>query len=213
MEERFSDYTDYTAADIERFSIALEAFQGDKEFPTKAAVFLSFLINNGTESDYFIHTSSYRDLDFLGCLNTKNIMVNGNAGHHLGISMKEGRITVLGDSGVGTGYHMKGGMIEVHGNAGPSAGEDMKNGVLIIHGDAGPFLAMRAHDSRIHIIGNAGRETGKWMARTEIHISGNHKGISKKIISGRIYHKGELILEKEGGHYEKGHTIQKKSSE
>ncbi len=72
------------------------------------------------------------------------IVINGNAGMHLGEKMTGGKITVNGDAGQWTGSSMKGGLIEVHGNAGDylaspyrGSSEGMKRGKIIVDGDVG----------------------------------------------------------------------------
>ena len=48
---------DYNAKDIERLSLALAEFQGEKHFPSRTGLFLSALINCCDDKRFTIHTS------------------------------------------------------------------------------------------------------------------------------------------------------------
>jgi formylmethanofuran dehydrogenase subunit C len=126
------------------------------------------------------------------------IVINGNAGMHLGEKMSGGKITVNGDAAGWTGSDMKGGLIEIHGNASDylaspyrgssggmrggkiivqgNVGSDsavyMSGGVIRIHGDAGPFLGFGMRDGTIHVEKNAGTRVGASMIGGKIIVSG-----------------------------------------
>jgi len=126
------------------------------------------------------------------------IMVNGNAGMHLGEKMAGGKITVQGDAAGWAGSSMKKGLIEIMGNAGDylaspyrgssvgmhggkiivhgNVGSDvavfMKGGTIKIHGNAGPFLGFRMRDGVVHIEKNAGNRIGACMTGGKIVVSG-----------------------------------------
>jgi formylmethanofuran dehydrogenase subunit C len=183
----------YTAKDVEEFSIALAEFHYEEEFPLKAGLFLSALINNGKESDYIIHTYSLaRPLMHIGFRNEKNITVNGdtgdfvgmdmnggnitvggNAGESIGVRMKNGSITVNGDAGEDIGYNMEGGSITVGGNAGDRVGYEMQGGVITVNGNAGKKVGCLMRGGRITVKGDAGDYVGHSMKDGIIIIIGN----------------------------------------
>jgi len=126
------------------------------------------------------------------------IIINGNAGMHLGEKMKGGKITVNGNAEGWTGSEMKGGLIEIHGNANdylasPYRGSDtgmkggkiivdgnvgadsavfMKGGVIKIRGNAGQFLGFRMRDGIIHVENNCSTRVGASMTGGKIVVSG-----------------------------------------
>jgi formylmethanofuran dehydrogenase subunit C len=126
------------------------------------------------------------------------IVINGNAGMHLGEKMAGGKITVQGDAAGWAGSDMKKGLIEIMGNAGAylaspyrgsstgmrggkiivhgNVGSDvavfMKGGAIKVHGDAGPFLGFRMCDGAVHIEKNAGTRIGACMTGGKIVVSG-----------------------------------------
>ncbi len=126
------------------------------------------------------------------------IVVNGNAGMHLGEKMKGGKITVNGNAEGWTGSEMKNGLIEIHGNASdylasPYRGSDagmkggkivvdgnvgansavfMKGGVIKIKGSAGQFLGFRMHDGAIHVEKECRSRVGASMVAGKIVVSG-----------------------------------------
>ncbi len=91
------------------------------------------------------------------------IIVKGNADDWIGGMMKGGEIIVEGNAGnrIGCNYWgeskgMEGGKIIVKGNAGNYVGEKMCGGEIIIEGDAGDFIGTEMKDGRIVIKGKAG---------------------------------------------------------
>jgi formylmethanofuran dehydrogenase subunit C len=126
------------------------------------------------------------------------IVVNGNAGMHLGEKMAGGKITVNGDAGGWTGSDMKGGLIEIHGNAsdylaspyrgsstgmhggkiivdgkvGSDSGVFMHGGVIKIKGGAGPFLGFRMSDGAIYVEKECDNRVGACMTGGKIIVAG-----------------------------------------
>lgn len=126
------------------------------------------------------------------------ILINGNAGMHLGKKMSGGKIVVNGNTEGWTGSQMKGGLIEikgnagdylgspyrgstvgmrkgkiiVHGNVGSDAAVFMKSGLIKIHGNAGPFMGFRMTGGVIHIEKDAGIRLGACMTGGKIVVSG-----------------------------------------
>ena len=169
---------DYSAKDVENFSIALAEFQDEKGFSDNAGVFLSALINNGRDTDYVIHTRHLSPgIQALGCENTKNITVDGDVEARVGLHMKGGSITVNGTVIWGVGYVMQGGSITVNGDAGDWVGNSMEGGSITVNGDAR------------YGVGNT-------MKGGEIHLEGDYHDVSQTIKGGKVYHKGVLIVDK-----------------
>jgi len=168
----------YSASDVEKFSLALVEFQGEERFSDKAGLFLSALINNGKDIHYVIHTEHLAEVFYLGTKNTKNIIVNGNAGSMVGDQMEGGSIIVNGNAGYGVGGHMEGGTIIVNGTAGDHVGVRMKGGAITVNG-------------------NAGNDVGTGMMEgAVIHLNGGYKSIADDVKGGKIYHEGVLIVDK-----------------
>ncbi len=97
----------------------------------------------------------------------------------IGRGMTHGRILVQGNAGMHLGAYMKGGTIEVTGNASDWVGAEMSNGVIKIHGDAGGQVggAYRGspkgmRNGTILIEGSAGLEVGTRMRRGTIIVKG-----------------------------------------
>jgi len=169
----------YSAADVENFCIALAEFQDEKHFSERAGYFLSALINNGKDSDYVIHTRYLgKELSQLGYKNTKNIVVNGNAGDWAGLQMGGGSITVNGNANARLGEGMRGGTIIVNGNVGPHAGSSMEGGSITVNGNAGYYVGY-------HMIGG-----------TIILNGGVNSAVGIDIPGGKIYLNGKLIVDK-----------------
>ena len=101
--------------DIERFSVALAMFSEEREFRSKAGIFLSALINNGCDSCYTVHTDHVHPPSALGYMNTKIVRVRGDVGDLLGWAMRKGCIEVSGDAGDSIGPWMEGGLIRLNG--------------------------------------------------------------------------------------------------
>jgi formylmethanofuran dehydrogenase subunit C len=126
------------------------------------------------------------------------IVINGNAGMHLGEKMAGGKITVNGNASGWTGSSMKNGFIEIHGNAsdylaspyrgssegmrggkivvdgnvGSDSGCYLRGGVIIIKGNSGPFLGFHISKGAIYVEKNAGPRLGANMTGGKIVVSG-----------------------------------------
>ena len=154
-------------------------FQNEPDFTKRAGVFLSVLINLGRDNNYIVNTLNWNDCpDFLGMLNAKNIIVKGDVGEYLGKSMRKGHIRVEGNALDFVGLHMRGGSISIEGGVNDLAGSDMKGGT-------------------IEIRGNAGGAVGHCMGGGQIHLEGDYDTLNVNFVySGKIYHKGKLIVDK-----------------
>ena len=107
------------------------------------------------------------------------IVINGNAGMHLGEKMHGGKITVNGDASGWTGSDMKGGLIEIHGNAGdylasPYRGSatGMRGGLIVVDGSVGSDSGMNLHGGTIKIKGSVGQFLGFGMDDGTIFVKG-----------------------------------------
>jgi hypothetical protein len=206
---------EYSAKDVEDFSIAISGFQGHKGFPAMAGAFLSALINNCQGDSVIIHTVHLAELpNALGYLNTKNIRVDGSVGTVIGDGMTGGRIIVKGDVGQWAGDRMKGGDIRVEGNSAgfinglaggtitvegnvdSHVGASMTGGSIIVNGDVGDYFGYQMQGGTVRVKGNAGHGVGFTMTGGEIHLDGDSFGLPKDIRGGKIFHKGRLILDK-----------------
>ena len=122
------------------------------------------------------------------------VVVNGNAGMHLGAYMRGGTIEVSGNASDWVGAEMSGGLIRVRGNVGGQTGaayrgsaSGMRDGTILVGRDAGLEVGMRMKRGTIVVSGRArdfaglqmkggtiilGRgaelRTGAWMVRGTI---------------------------------------------
>lgn len=201
---------EYSAEDIEAFSVSLVGIQDEYGFSSKAGLFLSALMNSCEAERFAIHTAHLdKHIDKIGYCNAKDIIVNGDAGLQLGSQMKRGSIRVRGNAGTFLGDRMEDGGITVEGHAGNQAGYGMKGGTLVVWGDAGDETGFAMSDGSITVKGNAGQRVGSGMKggliRVErnagdgvgsgmyggdIWINGEMGGISDVTRAGRIFHKG-----------------------
>ncbi len=113
---------------------------------------------------------------------TPNITINGDAGEvrRIGMGMKNGEIIINGNAGMHLGEKMAGGKITVNGDVGGWAGSDLKGGLIEIHGNASDYLAspyrgssVGMHGGKIVVDGNAGSDSACYMHGGLIKIKGN----------------------------------------
>ena len=111
------------------------------------------------------------------------IVIQRDAGIHLGEEMRDGKISVGGNAGSWTGAMMKDGVIEVKGNAGDYVGaayrgsvKGMRGGTIIIHGNAGNELGCFMRKGLIKVHGNIGQFAGMHMKNGIIFVGGNSEG-------------------------------------
>ena len=205
----------YNAKNIELFSLMLPKLQvkdiKDKE--DKIGIYLSHIINKSLDNKIIIHVND--SLNYLGYLNTKELIIKGHAGNWIGWNMKSGKIHVYGNVGNGIGFEMRGGKIIVNGDAGCDVGykmrkgiisvkgnvvwkvgREMKNGMIVVEGNAGWSVGMWMGDGKIIINGDAGNQVGNSMIGGEIHINGDYGNIPHPDFRCNIYHKGQFIYDK-----------------
>jgi formylmethanofuran dehydrogenase subunit C len=114
----------------------------------------------------------------------------------IGRGMTRGRIVVDGNAGMHLGAHMRGGTIEVSGNAGDWLGGEMAGGLIRVRGNAGGQVgaAYRGSmsgmtDGTIIVDGTAGLEVGMRMKRGIISFGGQVRDFAGLEMKG-----GTLVL-------------------
>jgi formylmethanofuran dehydrogenase subunit C len=185
----------YSSKDITKLSIALAEFQDEKYFSEKASMLLSSLINSSKENNFTIITEHLaRRIDKLGDHNTKNIIIQGDAGDRVGYWMEGGTITVKGNAGDSVGMGMKDGIITIQGNARDAVGWGTKGGTITVHGDAREGVGRFTQGGRITIKGNAGKGVGREMSNGTVYLEGEYGSLDADIRGGNIFHKGKQIV-------------------
>jgi formylmethanofuran dehydrogenase subunit C len=137
------------------------------------------------------------------------IIVEGDAGFHVGCEMKGGEILVKGDVKPWAGREMEGGTLHIFGNAGDHLGgcyrgrwEGMLGGTIIVEGDAGnnvgdgmvdgkivvngnvrAFCGIRLNGGVLYVGGNAIRAVGVEMKKGTIVVAGKIKNFAPGFIS------------------------------
>jgi formylmethanofuran dehydrogenase subunit C len=192
---------DYSAEDVERFSLMLGEFQDEENFMERAGLLLSALMNNGKDGNYTIHTQHLEGINFLGYRNTKRVVVEGDVGNDAGTRMKEGELIIRGDGGLGVGFQMHGGSILVEGDADENLGMEMTEGEINVKGTAGDGAGYNMKGGLITIWKDAGELAGNLMEGGKILIHGNaRKGAGTEL-------KGGVIVVKKNAHALLGNTM------
>ncbi len=119
--------------------------------------------------------------------------------HWLGAGLDEGEVIIEGNAGRHVGSEMTGGRIEVQGDTSDWLGGEMHGGEIFVRGNAGHLVGAAYRGSRRgmtggHIIvrGNAGNEIGHTMRRGTIAIGGRSGDLPGfNMIAGSIYLFGE----------------------
>ena len=122
------------------------------------------------------------------------VIVDGDAGMHLGEGMSGGSIVVAGNAGSWAGSEMSGGTIEIKGNAGDYIGaayrgstKGMKEGKVIIHGNAGHEVGCYMNGGLIKILGDVGIFAGIHMVNGTIFVQGTSQGrAGAQMTNGKI---------------------------
>ena len=124
------------------------------------------------------------------------ILIDGDAGLHLGVKMRGGTITVKGNADSWLGSQMRGGTIEVMGNAKDyvggayrGSGVGMRGGTIIVHGNAGYDVGEWMRGGFIKIMGNVGAYTGVHMQGGTILVQGDSEGRIGALMKG-----GKIVL-------------------
>jgi len=107
------------------------------------------------------------------------IVIQGNAGMHLGAQMRGGEILVEGNASDWVGAEMRGGLIRIHGNAGGQIGaayrgstRGMRGGTILVAGSCRNEVGMRMRRGLIYVGGRCGDFTGLEMIGGTIVLCG-----------------------------------------
>ncbi len=107
------------------------------------------------------------------------VIIQGDAGMHLGAGMRGGEIKVYGNAGDWTGAELAGGKIYIRGNAGHGLGgayrgsrRGMNRGLIIVDGNAGNEVGAVMRRGVIAVAGNAGDFTGAFMIAGSLIVFG-----------------------------------------
>jgi formylmethanofuran dehydrogenase subunit C len=180
--KQMSESVSYSSKDITSFVLSLEEFQESQaqgRSRVRMGLFLSALINNCKDKEFTIFTGQLSKKNYyIGYKNTKNILVEGDAGEYSGHKMGSGTLIIKGNSIFYVGGEMKGGNIVVKGNAGDYVGYRTEGGTITIEGNTGHQIGYEMRGGTIHLNGDYGLGT----------FGHDMKG-------GNIYHKGKLIVE------------------
>lgn len=85
--------------------------------------------------------------------------------------------------------------IIVDGKIGDCIGYEMHRGLITVNGNADDLVGWKTEKGIIIVNGNIGGLVGERMDEGEIHIEGTFVSLGN-IRGGRVYHKGELIVDK-----------------
>ncbi len=129
-------------------------------------------------------------------MTTGFIVIEGDAGMHVGAQMKGGTITVKGNASDWVGCEMRGGEIVIHGNAGHCLGGayrgskgGMNKGLIVVKGNCGNEAGGLMKKGIIVIEGDTGASTGVGMRGGTIFCYG-HTGDRV----GALMERGSLVL-------------------
>jgi len=172
---RLLEGADMSAKTITEFSITFDdcLLPEHKNKPHRyyEGIFISAMVKKAKEMDFVIHLTEdvRRIVGFIGYENEKNIRVYGDVGDSSFIRMSSGTVEILG-------------------HACGNLAEQMSGGRIVIHED------YWGHVSYCYI--------GHKMTGGEIRIKGKSnpqlelEPLVKRIEHGRVYYKGELIVDK-----------------
>lgn len=216
----------FSASDIGKFLITVKELEDEANFDEKLGYFLTALINTAEETHFRICTEHLlKKINHFGYANSKHIEVVGDLGGYAAFQMQHGEIVVNGNVGFRPGGGLIGGIIRIRGNAGNQLGYQMKGGRIIVEGNTGERAGLEMQGGEIQIEGDTGEgitelmKGGKMIVRNlhmgpedvgtdgygmrggEIHVEGDSdpgtmESICAGIIHGKLYHKGELIVDK-----------------
>jgi formylmethanofuran dehydrogenase subunit C len=121
-------------------------------------------------------------MDGIGAgLTAGELVVDGDAGWHLGRRMSGGVIEVRGNAGPlaggadpGAKRGMTGGEIIIRGSAGPMAGAGIRRGLIVVQGDAGDDAGRAMIAGSVLVFGSLGENPGLFSKRGSIVAFGAH---------------------------------------
>jgi formylmethanofuran dehydrogenase subunit C len=107
------------------------------------------------------------------------IVIQGNAGMHLGAEMRGGEILVEGNASDWVGAEMRGGLIRIQGNAGNQVGaayrgspRGMRGGTIVVQGSCRNEVGMRMRRGLIYVGGRCGDFAGLQMLGGTLVLAG-----------------------------------------
>ncbi len=118
------------------------------------------------------------------------MLIEGDAGMHLGAEMSGGEITVRGNVADWAGAHLRGGRLRIEGNAGNCLGaayrgatRGMTGGEILVTGSAGDELGTAMRRGLIAVAGSVGHAAGFGMIAGSLMLFGSvgrHVGAGMK---------------------------------
>jgi formylmethanofuran dehydrogenase subunit C len=118
------------------------------------------------------------------------VIVRGDAGAYLGLSMRGGRVIVDGSAGYGVATDLSGGEIHVRGDVGdelggslPGAGSGMRGGFVRVDGGAGGRAARGLRRGLLLVAGDVGAGCGAGMIAGTVIVGGalgSHAGLAMR---------------------------------
>lgn len=133
---------------------------------------------NGAE-EIILEGDLSRIKNIAGRMTRGKVIVDGDAGMHLGAGMRGGEITVSGSVGDWAGAEMTGGKIHVRGDAGHGLGgayrgsrRGMNRGLILVEGSAGTEAGAAMRRGLIAVGRDAGDFAGAFMTAGSIIVFG-----------------------------------------
>jgi hypothetical protein len=181
---------DYTSKDVEKLSLMLPQLRSESHHDGLDD-FLTALAAFGKETEYTIWTDKVERGLIIGQFLKRDvrITVNGDLAEVCGMS--KGGIIVNGN--VSLIHHIKGDLVDVKGSVRKVF--RIAGGTIIVRNDA-EAVGEKMTGGRIFVGGSVKHAVGVEMTGGEIHLDGDFRNLSKTIRGGKIYHKGELIVDK-----------------
>ncbi len=170
--------------DLDRFCEVLSALQEQKDFSTRAGLFLSAAVNAGSEERYSLRISHlHARIDFLAWRCKKQLSVEGDVGDFFAANADGAHVKLNGSAGDCLAYKARA-EISVTKDVGDYAAQYFRTGDLHIMGNAGDYLASRmgtidpytygdAHPAIIVVKGSVGDNPGEFMKYGLITIRGD----------------------------------------
>ena len=173
---------------------ALEMWEGNRKFSIGDLFDIKVGSSSSEELTIKIegNVGTVRNIGFR--MSMGQVIVDGDAGMHVGEGMSGGSIVVSGNAGSWVGSQMTGGAIEIKGNAGDYIGaayrgstKGMKGGKVIIHGNAGHEVGCFMNGGLIKILGDVGIFAGIHMVNGTIFVQGTSQGrAGAQMTNGKI---------------------------
>jgi formylmethanofuran dehydrogenase subunit C len=165
---------------------------------TRAPVVVAdlFRIRPGDPEEIIIEGGSAR-LDKLGAgMSGGSLLLDGDAGLHVGLAMSGGTLAIRGSTGPFAASGLKGGVLEIAGDAGDDLGGPLpgqrtgqRGGVVVVRGSTGDRAGDRMRRGVMIVEGGAGEAAGCRMIAGTLVICGQAGGLA-----GYLMRRGTLVL-------------------